>query len=83
MGEGGNEGADGGNEEDGEGLGDRAGDWLDRGRGGDCLDLLGAIPGYELRDEEGPQGEEEGFEAVWNVSIAVIGRCNVRQKIRT
>ena len=60
---GGNEGEDGGDEEDREGLGDRSRDWLHRDRGSDRLDLLGAIPGYELGNEEGADGEEEGFEA--------------------
>ena len=64
VGKRGDEGDDGGEEEDGEGLGDGPGEWLHRGGGGDRLDLLGAIPGYELRDEEGAQSEEEGFEAV-------------------
>lgn len=64
MGKSGNEGEDGGDEEDGERLGDRPRDCLHRDRGSDCLDLLGAIPVYELRDEKGPHSEEEGFEAV-------------------
>ena len=27
-------------------------------RGGDCSDLLGAVPGNELGDEVGPKSEE-------------------------
>lgn len=66
IGNGGNEGEDGGEEEDGEGLGDWPRHRLHRGRGrgSDCLDFLGAIPGYEPGNEEGPHSEEEGFEAV-------------------
>ena len=63
VGKGGDEGEDGGDEKDGERLGDGPGDWLHGNRGSDCLDPLGAVPGYELRDEEGPHSEEEGFEA--------------------
>lgn len=64
MGQGGKEGDDGGDEEDGEGFGDGSRDWLHGDRGGDRLDLLSAIPGYELGDEEGSNCEEEGFETV-------------------
>ena len=64
IGKGGKEGEDGGDEEDGEGFGDWWRDWLHGDWGSDRLDLLGAIPGYEFRDEEGSQGEEEGFETV-------------------
>ena len=64
VGKGGDEGEDGGEEEDGEGFGDGSGDWLHGYRDSDRLDLLGAVPGYELGDEEGAQSEEDGFEAV-------------------
>ena len=64
VGKSGKEGEEGGDEEDGEGLGDRPRDGLHRDRGGDCLDSLGAIPVYELGYEEGPYSEEEGFETV-------------------
>lgn len=71
---GGNEGEEGGDEEDGEGLGDGLGDWLYKDRRSDCLDLLGAIPGYELGDEERPQCEEEGFETVgMSVEAGLVG----------
>lgn len=70
----GKEGEDGGDEEDGEGFGDRPGDWLYKDRRSDCLDLLGAIPGYELGDEERPEREEEGFETVgMSVEAGLIG----------
>lgn len=64
VGKGGQEGEDGGDEEDGEGFGDGLRNWLYGDRGSDGLDLLRAIPGYKLRDEEGSEGEEEGFETV-------------------
>ena len=64
VGESGGEGEEGGDEEDGERLGDGLGDRLHRDMGGDCLDILCAVPAYELREEQGPQGEEECFEAV-------------------
>lgn len=70
--ESGGEGEYGGDEEDGKGLGNGGGDGLDGDRGCDCFDVLGAVPGYELRDEEGPKGEEEGLEAVEVVSISMI-----------
>lgn len=82
MGKSGDEGEDGGEEEDGEGLGDRPGDRLHRGRRSDRLDLLGAIPGYELGDEEGPHCEEEGFEAIgMSVRPAMVG-CDIGE-VRT
>ena len=73
--QGGEEGEEGGGEEDGEGFGDRSRDWLHGDRGSDHFDLLRAIPGYEFRDEEGSQGEEEGFEAVgMSVQLRLVGR---------
>ena len=75
VGEGGKEGEDGGDEEDGERFGDWWRDWLHGDRGSDRFDLLRAIPGYELRDEEGSHGKEESFEAVgMSVQIGLVGR---------
>lgn len=68
--EGGDEGEDSGDEEDGERFGDGPGDWLHGDRGGDGLDGLGTIPGYEFRDEEGANSEEEGLDAV-GMSVSV------------
>ena len=45
-----------------------------RQRGGDGLDSLGAVPGYEAGDEEGAQGEEEGFETVGREGLVCISK---------